>query len=165
MAKLFTVEGRGEFPMDMLRYDECDFVSKTTKAVAEGGTLMRRQITLVTSNQYAPTIGRWKSFGWDVVEKQRPEYAFPTYQQAVDQAMKTLSTPLEQEIVHRLGEVWNLFMTLPENSEDNKRPPRDEQRNFRDAIHRAQELMLARTGRRQLALRNKITQEEQEWRA
>lgn len=162
-VKLFKVSGWGEFPMDMMCYDECQFVHSTAGAVARNGAGLLRQITLRTTNPHAPHVARWKSFGWDVIEVADSEYIAPTYQQAVDQAMKTLSTPLEQEIVHRLGEVWNLFLTLPDNSQDDSF--RDEQRNFRDAIHRAQELMLARTGRRQLLLREKITQAEQEWRA
>lgn len=65
--KLFTVEGRGEFPLDMLRYDSCypRFVEDVTKMRGNE----RRSIAMVTQSQFAPTAGRWKSFGWKVVEK------------------------------------------------------------------------------------------------
>jgi len=67
----FTVEGLGEFPLDMLRYDRCfprtgmDCDSITYKGE-------RRQVTLVALNRdsylWKPTYGRWESFGWNVVE-------------------------------------------------------------------------------------------------
>jgi len=67
----FTVEGRGDFPLDMLRYDrcfprtgmDCDTITYTGEV---------RQVTLVALNRvnrfWAPTEGRWLSFGWSVVE-------------------------------------------------------------------------------------------------
>ena len=61
----FTVEGRGEFPVDMLRYDQCTFASPADEAEAGQGYVggHRRRVTL-TSEKRAATIGRWDSFGW-----------------------------------------------------------------------------------------------------
>lgn len=77
----FVVRGRGEFPIDMLRYDSC--VPATEKDV------MRMLNTLYGSDVYvegpinrdvklrrfypvggtaAPTVARWVSFGWEVRE-------------------------------------------------------------------------------------------------
>lgn len=78
MAKdrhVFTVEGRGEFPTDMLRYDACwPYGSADAAAilqsivVAERGVGSEtRRINLSTDWRPAPTVGRWDSFGWRVV--------------------------------------------------------------------------------------------------
>lgn len=62
---LFTVEGRGEFPWDMLRYDECwprgsqDVSGLITERP-------RRPILLCTYKPSGPTVARWESFGWTV---------------------------------------------------------------------------------------------------
>ena len=76
MAKIkafeFTVEGPHDFPVDMLRYDGCwprtseDAVA-ITRDVRDGKL---HRVTLI-SHHRPPTVARWKSFGWDVVE-QRP---------------------------------------------------------------------------------------------
>lgn len=63
-TKVFTVEGRGTFPLDMLRYDACwpysgDDVCKMGDDVKE-----RRSIRLVTGSDNSPTHGRWSSFMW-----------------------------------------------------------------------------------------------------
>lgn len=66
----FTVEGSGNFPFDMLRYDRCWPKFETTDSTAiERTTIPRHQgverVTLVGLDE--PTEGRWKSFGWRVV--------------------------------------------------------------------------------------------------
>lgn len=69
----FTVEGKHDFPFDMLRYDAC-FPASQEDAVAVGpyqrGEAYRttRQVRL---NSYVrpATAGRWESFGWKVVEE------------------------------------------------------------------------------------------------
>lgn len=65
----FVVEGSGEFPIDMLRYDSC-FPSKESES--RGIASDRRDLRRVTlehrGSGQAPTIGRWKSFLWNVVE-------------------------------------------------------------------------------------------------
>jgi hypothetical protein len=55
----YTVEGRGHFPTDMLRYDEAELLSPVE---AEGN--QRRQVRIV--NAGAVTPDRWWSFGWSV---------------------------------------------------------------------------------------------------
>lgn len=72
----FIVAGRGDFPMDMLRYDEC-YPDSTNDAMripyptneySERVRLhdTRRQIKLLSHK--IPTAARWASFGWTVVE-------------------------------------------------------------------------------------------------
>lgn len=69
----FTVEGMDPFPLDMLRYDAC--------FPEQGGNLPHLAYHLTTSEPYsvslvhrgpdktwAPTEGRWRSFGWQVAE-------------------------------------------------------------------------------------------------
>jgi hypothetical protein len=69
-TKTFIVEGRGSFPADMLRYDSCwPASSQDASATAEGIMGGRRRVMLTTDNPYAPTIGRWNSFLWAVVEE------------------------------------------------------------------------------------------------
>lgn len=71
----FTVQGRGPFPVDMLRYDECwpiDADSVSTIAAASPGALSqsdpshlaRRRVRLTTIRPDGPSVGRWDSFGW-----------------------------------------------------------------------------------------------------
>lgn len=66
----FTVEGKGEFPLDMLRYDRCwpatgsDANRIDTSLVP--GVAPSRQVGLC--GLIVPHIKRWQSFGWRVVE-------------------------------------------------------------------------------------------------
>jgi hypothetical protein len=67
----FTVEGTGNIPTDMLRYDQC-WPYSTMDAVGmfrEYGEplLSRRQIRLCSIAR-VPTAARWESFGWRVVK-------------------------------------------------------------------------------------------------
>ena len=52
-------------------------------------------------------------------------------------------TNAELRIVGLLGEAWNAFLTLPIEHADH-------QDEFRHAIHRAQDMVLARVGARQI---------------
>lgn len=62
----FTVTGSGQFPMDMLRYDNCwPYTSEDAVNMTEHG---RRSIHLVTRYRGAPTAGRWASFAWKCVD-------------------------------------------------------------------------------------------------
>jgi hypothetical protein len=67
----FTVEGKGEFPFDILRYDQCwpkrESEDSVSLAPFERGSRFRetRQVTLVGMSE--PTDGRWRSFGWRVL--------------------------------------------------------------------------------------------------
>jgi len=73
----FTVEGRLQFPLDMLRYDAC-YPSDSEDVHAIHATMDVKsrieqssrgvpfRITLVTRYP-GPTKERWSSFGWRVV--------------------------------------------------------------------------------------------------
>lgn len=64
----FTVEGRGAFPYDMLRYDQC-WPKYERETIALDRQTDLRTITLVTDAPTTPTHGRWESFGWRVTEE------------------------------------------------------------------------------------------------
>lgn len=72
VPSLFTVEGSGEFPYDMLRYDHCwPFSEALDSPALKAHRYDRRRVVLATNSPSAPTAGRWKSFGWlllDIVE-------------------------------------------------------------------------------------------------
>jgi len=64
---ILTVEGRGEFPLDMLRYEQAyPATERDSYRITERG---KRQIELAiqTTRFFTPTGGRWESFGWKVV--------------------------------------------------------------------------------------------------
>lgn len=75
----YTVEGRGEFPFDMLRY-ECSYPASeqesrllTSQASIRAG---RRSVALVhfdTWKGWTPAEDRWKSFLWRVRDTRPPE--------------------------------------------------------------------------------------------
>jgi hypothetical protein len=58
----FCVEGGGEFPFDMLRYDSA--YPKTQSDVVAMLTKGRRAVTLVSHSPNAPTVERWSSYLW-----------------------------------------------------------------------------------------------------
>jgi len=80
MAKVyrtrFTVEGRGHFPVDMLRYDCC--YPETSR---DGKYIQVRHEDITTillarvhaGKQWHPTEARWNSFRWAVVDIDKPE--------------------------------------------------------------------------------------------
>ena len=61
----FVVQGSGEFPYDMLRYDQC---WPATEAVDSGrlGTRSNELRTVRLRGLRSPTTGRWNSFSWRV---------------------------------------------------------------------------------------------------
>jgi hypothetical protein len=74
--KIFTVEGSGAFPIDMLRYDACwpyterfDTHGVDLHAMTSSREEYRkvRRVVLATDCPRAPTEGRWASFNWRVV--------------------------------------------------------------------------------------------------
>lgn len=71
----FTVEGQGDFPFDMLRYDACWPYSEglDSRRLAAGSGMEplreRRRIVLQSKQECGPTPGRWESFGWQVVAR------------------------------------------------------------------------------------------------
>lgn len=66
----YSVSGRGAFPLDMLRHDRaCPDTSDDVYVMER--TDDERTVRLV-SHFTAPTVGRWQSFGWSVVD-QKPK--------------------------------------------------------------------------------------------
>ncbi len=64
---VFTVEGAGSFPFDMLRYDQCWPYYGADAALLEHHQREKRRVVLQSSNTSLPTMGRWQSFNWRVV--------------------------------------------------------------------------------------------------
>ena len=72
----FVVEGRGDFPLDMLRYDSCfPAAPDDAAAIANSLDLERRTRGVTRVRLYARaatrdglTPARWASFLWNVVE-------------------------------------------------------------------------------------------------
>jgi hypothetical protein len=74
----FTVEGNGRFPTDMLRYDRCwpasekdsNLISFTNdlQVFDIGIETYRKNRKITLKGLIGPTIARWASFGWAVVE-------------------------------------------------------------------------------------------------
>jgi hypothetical protein len=73
-TKRFTVTGSGSFPLDMLRYDSCwpEAAEDAAKIEASCRGEKSRDVTINLStsdrNFTVPTVGRWVSFNWRVVE-------------------------------------------------------------------------------------------------
>lgn len=64
----FEVEGSGEFPYDMLRYDMCwPATEMYDSAQLSTRKNERRKVTL--RGLRSPTDGRWRSFGWTVLRE------------------------------------------------------------------------------------------------
>lgn len=65
----FLVEGSGEFPIDMLRYDRA--VPETevaSNAISREGLRAVRLVRFSSAGKSGPNVARWKSFGWQVTE-------------------------------------------------------------------------------------------------
>lgn len=76
----FTVQGRGQFPLDMLRYDRCWPRGETDANVAQSSSERAvgeaRLVELTATDRpsyWTPTEGRWRSFGWVVASVEREE--------------------------------------------------------------------------------------------
>lgn len=72
----FDVIGKGHFPYDMLRYDQChpynaeDAEKLAITEVSERGYFRTIKLVKYTTDKRAePTYGRWASFGWSVVNE------------------------------------------------------------------------------------------------
>ena len=66
----FVVSGRGQFPLDMLRYDQCRPANGDDCAKLQSDVREQRQIKMVSwqpRRLWEPTAGRWGSFLWSVV--------------------------------------------------------------------------------------------------
>jgi hypothetical protein len=72
MAKLsyfrITVSGGGEFPVDMLRRDECYPNGESDSYAIQHMSDFRTIVLFKASSNpwWTPTGGRWESFGWKV---------------------------------------------------------------------------------------------------
>ena len=78
----FTVEGSGDFPIDMLRYDHCYPATSTQSAIIPQDAEQRRvrlAISLYSTKTnmdrciksgILPCVERWKSFGWEVLREE-----------------------------------------------------------------------------------------------
>jgi hypothetical protein len=64
----FTVEGAGEFPLDMLRYDQCYPYSAVDSALMHREHSERRRIVLQSCSRRMPSRERWQSFTWTIVQ-------------------------------------------------------------------------------------------------
>ena len=65
----FTVVGRGDFPVDMLRKDECYPADTESALNIVRWTRETREVVLVSHQPrrwWNPTFDRWRSFGWSV---------------------------------------------------------------------------------------------------
>ncbi len=71
----FTVRGKGEFPIDMLRYDSCwPMTAMDAAVITESFDALHREkggyeVTLTTTAPFRPTNGRWESFMFKVMPK------------------------------------------------------------------------------------------------
>ncbi len=79
----FVVEGRGHFPLDMLRYDSCwpstqsdvaalDYIREDFRKPPNEKS---RRVALSRCHKtkgFKPTSDRWESFGWHIVELSGP---------------------------------------------------------------------------------------------
>ena len=71
----FEVTGRGSFPFDMLRYDQC-FPADTGSAnnMSRSGEydVPQHELPVIVLHhfhdhpEWEPTFGRWASFGWGI---------------------------------------------------------------------------------------------------
>lgn len=67
---VFEVQGRGNFPFDMLRYDSCCPDRSEDAAEMSGYDTEVRTVRLrrfARDKKAGPTVERWRSFGWSVV--------------------------------------------------------------------------------------------------
>jgi hypothetical protein len=71
-ATTFVVEGEGDFPLDMLRQEQCwparrrDATAIAMKPKQEGAASFR-QVVLASHNRKAPSLVRWRRKGWLVI--------------------------------------------------------------------------------------------------
>jgi hypothetical protein len=73
----FDVEGSGSFPYDMLRFDQCWPANEGESPKLEAYMPELRRVTLMRTVFHAgdvPTIRRWQSFTWRVIEESIDTY-------------------------------------------------------------------------------------------
>ena len=65
----YRVSGRGKFPFDMLRYDQCWPRRERDSALIDAHTRhpnVEWEVELMGTRM--PTAARWRSYGWEVVQ-------------------------------------------------------------------------------------------------
>lgn len=62
----FYVTGRGAFPFDMLRYDDCWPASTEDAAMINQDYTSDKNRSIKLHSYHAPTVERWSSFLWAV---------------------------------------------------------------------------------------------------
>ncbi len=69
----FKVVGAGRFPLDMLRRDQCFPASEddANRAMNDKAIRIVELKAYTERDLFYPTVGRWESFGWKVVEIDR----------------------------------------------------------------------------------------------
>lgn len=70
MAKTYReyfARGRGGFPIDMLRHDQCWPCDSTSVSKIEGDVMEERSVRLASNID--PIRDRWLSFGWSINER------------------------------------------------------------------------------------------------
>ena len=64
----FTVAGKGTFPLDMLRYDQCwpKAPKDADEIKSEGESFRSARTVTLQSWKGEATAARWSSYGWEV---------------------------------------------------------------------------------------------------
>lgn len=63
------VTGHGQFPIDMLRHDQCFPLFESDSEIIRNETGLMVHVVALGHwgpSSWVPTEGRWKSFGWNV---------------------------------------------------------------------------------------------------
>ena len=70
---LYIVTGKGQFPTDMLRYDDSTAARPEDQAIIDSDEWhrTRQKVALVTTSRHTPTKARWSSFLWVAWEPRR----------------------------------------------------------------------------------------------
>lgn len=71
----FEVEGKGMFPFDMLRYDQCFPVDGSGVHNMNINTPDLRSVRLISVLPHGLSLTRWQSFGWWVTSAKRHTYS------------------------------------------------------------------------------------------
>ena len=64
----FEVEGKGDFPWDMLRYDEVYPLTAPSPSIYDATAAWKVPRTVKVQGYWRCTPARWASFGWRVVD-------------------------------------------------------------------------------------------------
>lgn len=70
----WIVTGQGRFPFEMLPYDNC---WPRDEGAPLGGNTLAEHRTIRMAGIKPPAQGRWRSFGWEVSELERPYMSYP----------------------------------------------------------------------------------------